>query len=134
MNKKLIIIIIAVVLVLAIAAGAYFLFFRSSEPKIVRTEYSPGEYFVIDIGKTGRLLKVTVVLVLDTDKAKVQEHLTAYNSEIRDLIGTIFREQDEDTLRQTDHTELKEDIRQRLNALLEIENIIGVLFPDYAIQ
>lgn len=131
MNKKLIII-IAVVLVAAIAVGLYFFVFK--EDKVIREEYSPGEYFVTNVKESNRLLKATVVLVLDTDDKKVLEEFGKRNTEIRDAITTILRDQSEETLRAIDLTGLKTEILEALNTLLETEHIVAILFSDWALQ
>lgn len=133
MNKKLIIIIALVLVVVAVAAVLIlFVFGGDKELPYVRTEFSPGEYFVVNVMDTNRLLKVTVVMVLNTDT--LTESLTEQNTEIRDAITTFLRAQSEETLRATDLSAMKAELATILNEMLEIDNITGILFSDYAIQ
>lgn len=132
MKKKLLMIII-LVLLLGGAAGAYF-FLPKPEKKPVMTNYSPGEYFVTNVKDTNRLLKATVVLVLDTDDKKVLEDVDDRNAEIRDAITTIFRAQELDALQALDLGPVKSEVLKKLNHLLETEHIVGVLFSDWALQ
>lgn len=132
MNKK-IIIIIAAVLVLAIVGVLLYLFvFSSSELPFVRTQFSPGEYFVVNAVDTGRFLKVTVTLILDTDT--LEEMLTAEIPTIRDTIHTVLRSKNEADFRAADWTPIKQEIIAAVNERLEFEHVIDVLFNDYVVQ
>ena len=133
MSKKLIIIIV-VVLVIAVAAVAIFVFVLGGdkEPPEVYTEYSPGEYFVTNVKDSNRLLKATIVLVLNTDT--LEEFLTENNSIIRDTVVFILRNQNEETLKANNLDGLKAEIAKGINERLEIENITDILFSDYALQ
>ena len=134
MKSKLPLIIIALVVVAAIVVVLFvFVLGGEKEVPIVRTEFSPGAYFVTNVKPPStRLLKLTVVLVLDTDT--LTDFLNERASEIRDTIVSILRDQDEDTLRAVDLTGLKNEIRTTLNERLEIENITDILITDIAVQ
>ena len=135
MKSKLPLIIVALVLVAAIAV-VLFVFVLGGEEKeapIIRTEFVPGEYFVVNVKPPSvRLLKTTVVLVLDTDT--LEDFMKERTSEIRDAITSVLRAQEEDDLRALDLSGLKEKIRVALNERLEIENITDILITDFAIQ
>ena len=136
MKSKLPLILVALLLVAAVAV-VLFVFVLGGEkdegPPIVRTEFVPGEHFVGNIKHPStRLLKTTIVLVLDTDT--LNDFLAERTAEIRDSITTILRAQDEDTLRSVDLTGLKDEIRSTLNERLEIENITDILITDIAVQ
>lgn len=131
MSRKKILL-IGILLLAVIAAGVYY--FLPKEVKVVRKEYSPGEYFVTNVKDTNRLLKATVVLVLDTDNKKVLEEVSDRNTEIRDTITTILRSQELETLQDTDLTVIKTQMIFVLNGLLESDHIVGILFSDWAIQ
>ena len=133
MNKKLVILLVAVLLV-AVAAVALFVFVLGGEKEVpfVRTEHTPGDYFVTNVKDSYNLLKVTVVLVLDTDT--ITKMLTENEATIRDTILTVLRLQDAEALKAADLTPVKQAIRDALNEKLEIENIIDILFYDYALQ
>lgn len=133
MNKKLIIIIAAVLVVAAVAAVLFlFVFNGDKELPYVRTEHSPGEYFIANVNESNRLLKVTIMLVLNTDT--LTEMLEERNTEIRDTILTVLRAQKEATLREVDLSDVKQEIVQAVNARLGIDNVVDVLFSDYALQ
>ena len=134
MKSKLPLILVAIVLIAAIAVVLFvFVLGGEKEVPIVRTEFSPGEYFVTNVKPPStRLLKMTVVLVLDTDT--LNDFMSERASEIRDIIVSILRDQDEETLRAVDLSGLKEEIRTTLNEKLEIENITDILLTDIAVQ
>ncbi|MCL1829505.1 MAG: flagellar basal body-associated FliL family protein [Oscillospiraceae bacterium] len=134
MNKKLIIIIIAVVMVVIVGVALYiFVFSGDRELPYVYAEYSPGDFFVTNVKEPStRLLKVTVVLSLNTDT--LGEMLKANNSVIRETILFVLRDQDEETLRAVNLDGVKTKITNALNEKLEIDNITGILFSDYAVQ
>ena len=132
MSKKLIVIIAAAMIVIVGIVLYVFVLGGDNETPYIYTEYSPGEYFVTNIKGTNRLLKATVVLVLDTDK--LDEKLRASNSVIRETILFILRDQDEDTLRAPDLDGVKRIITAALNEKLEIDNITGIIFSDYTVQ
>jgi len=135
MKSKLLLIIVAVVVVAAVAVVLFVFVLGGddNEVPVVRTEFVPGDYFVTNVKPPSeRLLKTTIVLVLDTDT--INDYLTERTSLIRDLIKTVLRDQSEETLRAVDLTPLKEEIRTLLNEKLEIENITDILITDIAVQ
>ena len=134
MKSKTPLIIVALVAVAVVAVILYvFVLGGEKEVPVVRTEFSPGEYFVTNVKPPStRLLKVTVVLVLNTDT--LTDFMNERASEIRDIIVSILRDQDEDTLRSVDLSGLKEEIRTSLNEKLEIDNITDILLTDIAVQ
>lgn len=119
--------IIAVLIAAVILSGC-----GEKEIPIVRTEFETGDYFVVNLKDSNRLLKITIVLVLDTDT--LEEMMTSSAFEIRDTIATILRDQDEETMRSIDLSGVKEKIRTGLNEKLEIDNITDILFTDIAVQ
>lgn len=133
MNKKILIIILAVVVLAAIAVVLYLFVFSDGEPKIVYTEFTPGEYFVTNVKESNRLVKITVVLQLNTDT--LTETLTEKESVIRDTIGFLLRDTDEASFTSEEGlVRLGERITDSLNERLEIDNITGVLFYDFVLQ
>lgn len=132
-KKKLLLIIIAVVAVGG-AAAAYFLLPKSEKP-IVYSYYSPGEYFVTNVKDSSRLLKASIVLVLNTDDSKLQEDLTLRNSIIRDSIIFLLRDLNEDAIKSTGTQDnLRQSIVKQLNNTLDIDNIVTVMFNDFVMQ
>ena len=129
--KKPIIIIIIAVIVIAAAAGLYFFVLSGDKEKPeVRVEYSPGEFFTTNVSGSSRILKATIVLVVNTDG--LEEMLTAENARIRDTIIFILRRLTEDEIRaEGTQDELRETIITRLNETLSIDNFVEVLFNDF---
>lgn len=133
-SKKKLLIIIVLLVAAGAAAAIYFLMPRSEKP-IVYGYYSPGEYFVTNVNNSNRLLKVSVVLVLNSDDAGLQSDLTAKNSQIRDTLIFIFRDLGEEDIKSAGSQDnLRENIVESLNNRLEIDNIVGVLFNDFVMQ
>jgi len=134
MKSKLPIILVAIVLIAAVAVVLFvFVLGGDKEAPIVRTEFVPGDYFVVNVKPpSSRLLKTTIVLVVNTDE--LDDFLKERTAEIRDTITTVLRSQDEEALRALDHSRLKEEIRAAINEKLEIENITDILITDFAVQ
>ncbi len=134
--KKIIIIIIAVVLVGG-GAAYYFLGVRGNKDKeekpVELTAFVPGDYFVTNVADSNSLFKVTVVLMLDTDKLETM--LTENEYVIRDTIIAHLRTLTEkdltsDGIQDRLRTELKDDI----NKILDIDNIVTIYFTDFVMQ
>ncbi len=134
MNKKVLIVLVAVVLIAAVAVILFVFVLGDSEPKIVRTEYAPGEYFVVNVKDTNpqRYLKTTLVLVLNTDK--LEDFLEENTSLIRDTINKVLRNMDESVFYETDMLQIKTEICAALNEILEIDNITDILVRDIVVQ
>lgn len=137
MKKKLLIIIIAAVVV--IGGGVFFLITalggEKSEKPIVYGYYSPGDVFVINVKESRSLLKTGIVLILNTEDAKLQEEMKVKNAQIRDTIIFLLRDLSEDDIISADKKEnLRQDLIEQLNSLLEIDNIVGVAFNDFVTQ
>jgi flagellar basal body-associated protein FliL len=131
MSKK-IIIIGAIVIVVAVVA-AILLFSNPAAKKQVISCYVPGDYFVTNIKGSTRLLKATIVIELNTDKA--DEYLTENNHIIRDVIVFALREQTEDELRSTGiQDELGAEIVSKLGDTLDVDYIQTIYFSDFVIQ
>ena len=131
MNKKVLLILVALLLVGGVAVFMFVL--PKSEPPIVYTNYSPGEFFVTNVNNSNRLLKTAVVLVLDTDKH--QEMMDEENALIRDKIIFILRELDEDAIKDKATPDmLRTRIMETLNESLGIDNIVKVRFNDFVMQ
>ncbi len=132
--KKILIIIIAVII---IGGGAvyYFLGIRgNSEEKVVElSAYVPGDYFVTNVMDSSSLFKVTVVLMLNTDK--LEEKLNENEYVIRDAIIARLRKLTEEDLTSSDiQDRLREELASELNKQLEIDNIVTVYFSDFVMQ
>ena len=128
-------IVILLVVVVAVAVGAWW--YVNREPVETFADYSPGDHFITNVhGASKRLLKIAIVLRLNTDDSKVQEEVfTMNNSKIRDKIITILREQDEVTLMDPFAQDLlKERIMNELNELLNSQYIKEVHFSDFVVQ
>jgi len=101
----------------------------------VYTYISPGDFFVTNVKDANRLLKVAVVIVVDTEDKEILAEMEKHKPLIRDTIIFILRNADEETLRDTSaHPPLREMIRNELNEVLGSEHVVNVLFNDYVIQ
>lgn len=124
--------IILVVVVVAGAVGAYFMFFRGEAP-IVYSYFAPGDFFVTNVNESNHLFKVSIYLVLNTDK--LEEELGTKQALIRDTIIFILREMtSEDIENLQRHESLRVEIATAVNERLGIENVVDVLFTDYVMQ
>lgn len=134
-DKKILIIIIAVLLLAVIGIGVYFLFLRGDDapPPEVVAYYPQSESFITNVNESNKLLKTTIVLV--ANKEELQPVLDANQFVIRNEILFILRSLTEADVKNTEvETLLGENIVQRLNEVLEIDNITGVLFTDFVMQ
>lgn len=134
MNKKMIMIVLAVLVIAAVAVVLYMTVFSGDGTlPYVYTEYTPGEYFVTNAKDSSRLVKITVVLQLNTDT--LEKFLTEREASIRDTIGFILRDTGEaDFKSKSGLLAMGERIVSELNEMLEIDNITGVLFYDFVLQ
>jgi flagellar basal body-associated protein FliL len=133
MKKKLIPILIVAVVV--VAGALYFLVLRpdDGEKPVVYTEYSPGDFFVVNVADTNNLFKVAPVLVLDTDK--LSEQLTAGNVRIRDTIYTVLRSLHKETILDVTKTDdIRKQIADAVNKRMEITNVVDVYFTEFVVQ
>ena len=130
--NKILIVIIAVVIV-AGAAVYFFLFTGDSEKPEVRVEYSPGDFFTTNVYDSNRLLKATIVLVVND--AGLQETLEKENARIRDTIIFILRDLTETDIKAPGtQNELRNRIITTLNNQLSIDNFVEVLFNDFVMS
>ncbi|MGE4484049.1 MAG: flagellar basal body-associated protein FliL [Oscillospiraceae bacterium] len=134
MKKKVLLLIIAVIV---ITAGAlYFFVFRggggeTQDEKLY--SYVPGDYFVTNVKDSDSLLKVTVVLALNTDK--LESTLEENEYIIRDKIIFELRSlTEEDILSEDIQDRLRTDITDNLNSALGIDDIVTVYFNDFVMQ
>lgn len=137
MKKKTLLIIIAV-LVVAACAALYFLVLRGSgsggkEKKETLYSYVPGDYFVTNVKDSNKLFKVTVVLMLNTDKLNDQLDKSKYT--IRDTILFTLRSlTEEDILSPDIQDNLRKDLTKKLNSALGIDNIVTICFSDFVMS
>ena len=132
--KKIIIIIIAVVIIGG-GAAYYFLAVRGSaeEKPVELTSYVPGDYFVTNVMNSSSLLKVTVVLMLNTDK--LEEELAKNEYVIRDTIIVRLRKLTSEDLTGGDiQNRLRTELTEELNLVLGIDNIVTIYFSDFVMQ
>lgn len=102
----------------------------SSEPKIVRVEYSPGDYFTTNISGSYHLLKVVPILVVNREG--LEDTLKAQNATIRDTIIFILRDlTEEDVMAPGNQDELREKIVASLNERLGVDYFVEVIFNDF---
>jgi len=96
----------------------------------VRVEYTPGDVFTTNVKDSYRILKTSIVLVVN--KEGMEETLAKENTRIRDSIIFLLRQLDEDAVRAPGTQErLRNDIITALNERLELDIFVEVLFNDF---
>ena len=129
--KKVIIIVLAVVLVAAGVFSYFFFFSGDKEEEIVL--FSPGDFFVTNVKDSTKLLKITVVLGLNTDKEN--EYLTENTPIVRDVILQVLRQNTEDQLKNAESQEtIRKELTSALKQRLEMDYLVTVYFSDFVIQ
>ena len=102
----------------------------SSEPKVVRVEYSPGDYFTTNVSGSYHLLKVVPILVVNREG--LEDTLKECNATIRDTIIFILRDlTEEDIMAPGNQDELRENIVTALNERLGVDYFVEVIFNDF---
>lgn len=135
MNRKAMIIILTLVLV---AGGIlYFTVFKGKEesarPEDNYYSYVPGDYFITNVKDSNRLLKVTIVLQLDSNK--LEEKLKKEEYIIRDNILFYLRSlREEDILADDVEENLRNDLIPILNEALGFESIVNIYFNDFVMS
>lgn len=131
--KKVLIIIVALALVGGTAY--YFLAVRGhgEEKPIELTAFVPGDYFVTNVMDSSSLFKVTVVLMLNTDK--LDKELKENEYVIRDTIIARLRKLTEEDLKSDDiQDRLRLELKDEINRVLGIDNIVTIYFSDFVMQ
>ena len=131
--RKIIIIILAVVIIGG-GAAYYFLAVRGHQDKAEKpvelTAFVPGDYFVTNVADSSSLFKVTVVLMLNTDK--LEEKLSENEYVIRDTIIAHLRTLTESDLTSGDiQDRLRSDLKDEINKVLGIDNIVTIYFRRF---
>ena len=123
--------IVSFLLILVIVCAPVFVITGcSGDEKEVYVEYIPGDVFTVNVHESNRILKCGIVLVLN--KEGLEDMLDANRTRIRDRIIFILRDLNEDDVRRTGtQDDLRERIIEELNEMLDIENIVEVIFNDY---
>ncbi len=138
--KKKKLIIILVVVIAALGVGGYFVYDNFLKPKdpnaVVREKlynYSPGDYFVVNVKDSTRLTKTSLTIAL---KGKdITAELTEQNPLIRDTIVKVLRNYTEEEYSQPDIVDtVAEEIVKALNAALYIEDVADVYISDFVMQ
>lgn len=130
--------IIILVLVLAAAGVLYFTVFKGEDEEPVRPEdnyysYVPGDYFITNVKDSSRLLKVTIVLQLDSNK--LEEKLKKEQYIIRDNILFYLRSlREEDILSEDIEDNLRANLKPILNEALGFESIVNIYFNDFVMS
>ena len=100
------------------------------EAKIVRAEYSPGEYFTTNVSGSYHLLKVVPILVVNREG--LEDTLKERNATIRDTIIFILRDLTEEEITAPgNQDELRERIVTTLNERLGVDYFVEVIFNDF---
>lgn len=138
--SKIIIILLAAILVSGIGFGAYYILVisKQTETHVVenpykdRVTYSLGDAFVLNLAdKDTKYISVKIDVVYKTN-TKLDEELKTKNAILRDRVVTIIRTKTEDELnRDTNLANLKKQIMESINPVLEEGKIEEVVVEDY---
>ena len=135
MGKKLILIIIAALLLVA-GAVVYFFVIKPNNDKDKEPtyyEYAIKDPFITNVKSSSKLFKASIVLVLDNKK--VAEGLGTQLYTIRDTVLFVLRDMTEsDFKNQSVQDNLRKTLPDKLNAALNISNIVSVRFSDFVMQ
>lgn len=139
-NKKIVIILLLILLVVAIGAGAaYYFILRPSQAAAAAEkpaelyEYAISDSFVTNVKDSNKLLKTTIVLVVN--EKDLNDFLDANKYTIRDTILFILRGLTEDDIKKDDIQDtLRQSIPEALNEALEIDSIVSIYFSDFVMQ
>lgn len=128
--------IIIAVAVIALGIATYFLFFSNKDAeaaKEITYDFAIEDAFITNVKQSDRLLKTTVILVLN--KKDMDEYLDKNLYTLRDTILFILRDLTEGDITSTEiQHSLRRRIADALNQTLEIDNIVSVKFSDFVMQ
>ena len=128
------VVVILIVILIGGGLAAYYYYFAQPEtdaPKLY--SYTPGDFFVTNIYESRSLLKVTIVLVLNTDKQ--MGYLKENEYILRDAVIGVLRAKTEEELRMLDATDvLREDLVNVLRNELDMDYLVTIYFYDYVLQ
>ena len=135
MNKSTIATLVILAVVLIGGFGIYYFYYaQPQEPDTSKLySYVPGDPFITNIHDSKALLRVTIVLVLNTDR---QMHYLKENEYIlRDTVISVLRSKTEEELRMVDATDvLREDLVNLLRDELGMDYLVTIYFNDFVLQ
>lgn len=95
--------------------------------------YEPGDYFLTNVKGSKRLLKTTIVLMLDSEK--ISTTLDEKQPIIRDtIIFTLRSLTEQDILSEDIGEKLRTELTDKLNQTLGITNIVTINFSEFVMQ
>lgn len=129
-----------IVALIIVGVAAYFLFLAPKdevEPVEQRGSYSPGDHFITNVKDSQMLVKASVVL--EVNRSAEDEEFYAFLDEnkykIRDAIVFVLREKTADQLQQPNiKAILTDEMVEKINQVLEIDNVKTIYFTDYVVQ
>lgn len=126
--KKILLVVIAVIAVgtLIVSCGK-----KEGEGEVLYN-YAIKDAFIANVKESQKLVKVSLILVMNKDIAKDLEESVYI---IRDTVLIILRGLTDDDISSPDIMDrLRNDIPAELNKALEIDNIVSVYFSDFVMQ
>ena len=133
----------ATLLLLAALLSLTFLLAGCGSEKAVVSYFTPGDYIVVNIADSYRLLKVSPVLVINLDIEKkrdgmdvtLEEELTAMQPQIRDTMNTVLRTKDEESLKAAGAQDvIRDEFLQAMVNDLGLYYVTNIYFSDFVIQ
>jgi len=135
MNKTTATILVILAILLIGGFGVYYFYFaQPQEPDTSKLySYIPGDPFITNIHDSKALLRVTIVLVLNTDKQ--MRYIKDNEYILRDTVINVLRSKTEEDLRMVDATDvLREDLVNLLRDELAMDYLVTIYFNDYVLQ
>ena len=137
--NKMIIIIVALVLILGGGGAAVFFFVLGGEegPPPPPVIFSPGDFFIVNVKDSNRLLKTAVLVAVSGERAHrgLPDRLEEDMYVVRDTIIFILRELTEDKIRLMGaEDEVRSMLVAGLNEKFDTDGIVDILFTEFVIQ
>ncbi len=99
--------------------------------------YAPGEYIIVNIAESYRLLKMSPVLVLnrDIEETEFNDEMVKITPLIRDTINSLMRYKTEEELKSTGILDqLRVEIGDALRVGLGMDYVTNIYFSDFVVQ
>lgn len=107
---------------------------QPTESVMVETvSYSPSEHIITNINGTNKYLRTKITFELRSERCKAYFEKNVYK--LRDTIISILRRKSESELTAPDaQQQLKADMKEEFQAIIDMSDFIDVYFDEYIIQ
>jgi len=138
-NVVIVLIILLVIFILGMGFFMFYMFspagaaFSNSVKKDEVIGYNTGSEFITTLKNSNRVIKTDIVI--EVQNKKDERKLSEYNYRVRDCILTILGNIAEEEIKREDFKdELKAQIKDALQEMLEIDSIKGIYFNEFVIH